>query len=670
MGRSRVCAGFLTIALILFLGVVTAPTNAAAQNLCQSGHVCVTTWQQDTGTNVGSGYSYRTGQNLSESSITYSSITSDNFGQKCSAVLDGQVYAQPLIVTDVNWKNFGTNYAIAYVVTQNDTVYAIDGTNCNVLGSASLLQNNPNQGATVMTAVDCSKVGGKSCSPVNPIIGVLGTPVISVSSDKTAGTLYIVAETQSVNSGVYTFYHFLHALDITTLSEGVGNENYGAPIQICSDANKCGSYPSASQFSSDHIQRPGLLYVPAGKNGLTYDTLYIGFSMMDGTTPPYFPNGVLVGYDATSLSDTSGRLYFQSSVGYNTTTSNGGGIWMSGAAPAFGPDANGSNWIFLTTANGTWDASSNWGDSFIKLNPATLTIPSNNGYFTPADQWYRSAWSSATQPACPAMKGEYPAGGDQDVGVGGVMLIPDSELTNWPYLAVNGEKEGGIWFYNRTTPMPSRTNACDPPHDLCNCPESTYPDHNVQTYWGAGGQFSVKVMRGGMAFWELERPSPGKSYIYGAPYGSALTQYPLCDSTQASGSIDTTTCSNEQIVSTSATFATGVTPAVSAASSTDTDAIVWAIWATGDSQSPLPTSPGLLYAFDADNVSSAPLYVSTTCPNRARIAPATKFSVPTVANGYVYVGGEQCTWKGSQCTNSGTGTFYIFTTLSNTIPCS
>ncbi len=686
----KICARLETRALAAFLNLSffagVARAMAQTQSMCNTG-VCVLTWQQDTGTDIGSGYAYRTGQNLSEATITYSSIVTDNFGQLCSVSLDGQVYAQPLIVKHVNWQNQvpPVYYDIAYVVTENDTVYAIDGTNCSILnpGGTSLLNGNPVSGNPTMSAVDCHKIGAMSkyCRTVNPIVGILGTPVIQITSGGTAGTLYVVAETQSVSGGVYTFYHFLHALDITTLAEGVGNEKFGAPVQICS--NQCGSYASATAFSLAHIQRPGLLYVPKSKigNGTGDDYIYVAFSMMDGTTPPNFPNGALIGYDATSLNDSpnSGRLYFQTSAG-GVAGSNGGGIWMSGAAPAFGPDGT-SNWIFLTTANGTWDASSNppmWGDSFLKLSPATLLVASTNGYFTPADQWYRSSWINSVDPSCPAvLTGQYPhpAGGDHDLGVGGVTLIPDGELTNWEYLAVNGEKEGGIWFYKRDIPG-GHNPACDPPSggggmNPCNCPQNQFSDPNVQTYWGPGGQYSGKPFRGGMAFWEKERPSPGQSYIYTAPYSRALTQYPLCDGISATGPIDTTHCSNS-IVSTSATFGTGVTPAVSAANSTATDAIVWAIWATGDDQSTLPTSPGVLYAFDADNVSASPLYSSTTCPNRDRIAPGTKFSVPTVANGYVYVGAEQCTWSSStnMCSNDETGTFYIFTSLSNTIPCS
>jgi hypothetical protein len=655
----NLCAS--SVLLILFLGIVTAPLGALTQSLCQTGHVCVTTWQQDTGTDIGSGYSYRTGQNLSESVITASSITTDTFGKLCSANLDGQVYAQPLVVTDVNWRGLGTNYDIVYVVTENDTVYAIDSSNCNVLntGGTSLLVGNFT-GQPTMSAVDCSKVGGTLCSPINPIIGILGTPVISISSDKTAGTLYVVAQMQSVSGGAYTYYHFLHALDITTLNEGVTNENYGAPIQICSDANLCGSSLSASSFSQAHIQRPGLLYVPSSLNGLSHDMLYVAFSMMDGTTPPDFPNGVMVGYNASSLSDTTGRLYFQTSAGNGSFTSSGGGIWMSGAAPAFGPDANSSStgnyWIYLTTANGTWDGSSNWGDSMLKLSPTTLTVPSSNGYFTPADQYFRSAWGSSGAKCT--------NGGDVDFGPAGVTLLPNGELANWPQLAISGDKLGGLWFYDRTSPG-GHNSACDPPHSICTCLYSGgYTDGNVQTYWTGSGQTTEDVVRGGLAYWDSDPvSSPGQSYIYAAPYQSPgtnyLTRYPLCALTTATTPIDTAHCTPAVLAST-VSFPTGATPTVSAASSTATEAIVWAISSPGAVQKPLPTTPGVLYAFDAVTVTTI-LYSSNTCSARDRIAPGTKFSVPTVANGKVFVGAEQCAWDGSKCLNAGTGgTFYIF----------
>ena len=89
----------------------------------------VTTWHNDVG---------RTGQNISETTLTQSNVTENKFGKVCSSVpLDGMVYSQPLIVTNVLFQGQSTAKTIAYVATQNDSVYVIDATNCTIL--------NPNQ---------------------------------------------------------------------------------------------------------------------------------------------------------------------------------------------------------------------------------------------------------------------------------------------------------------------------------------------------------------------------------------------------------------------------------------------------------------------------------------------------------------------------------------------
>ena len=152
--RVRLC---VSVVLLTFF-VAVATTSSSAQ-LCPAGTVCVTTWQNDT---------YRTGDNLSESKITTSSIQSDNFGQLCSVQnLDGQVYAQPLVVTNVAFQNQGT-FDVVYVVTENDTLYAINaipqngnGT-CQVLGSLPFLTttNLPTYGRS---AVPCAAIDGPDC---------------------------------------------------------------------------------------------------------------------------------------------------------------------------------------------------------------------------------------------------------------------------------------------------------------------------------------------------------------------------------------------------------------------------------------------------------------------------------------------------------------------------
>ena len=84
-------------------------------------HVNVTTWHNDNG---------RTGQNTNEATLKPGSGSVDKatFGKICSYKvadgLDGQVYAQPLVVWDS-----ANNRNVVYVVTMNDSIYAFDGTN-------------------------------------------------------------------------------------------------------------------------------------------------------------------------------------------------------------------------------------------------------------------------------------------------------------------------------------------------------------------------------------------------------------------------------------------------------------------------------------------------------------------------------------------------------------
>jgi len=230
-----------------------------------------------------------------------------------------------------------------------------------LLGPVPLLQNNfPNQ--PVMSPVSCTNIGGGGCGTIANTIGVLGTPVMNIDGTGTSGTLYVVAEMQSGDpQHGFTYYHFLHALEITTLAEGIGNEKFNAPIQVC--AGGCGKYTSASSFSHDHIQRPGLLYATKSQTGLANDTVYVAFSMMDASTFPY-PNGAIFGYNASNLSSgTPYPFYFQSSNGNGHSLSYGGGIWQGAAAPAFGVDSSGAGFMYFKTGDGTFgfsDSIQNW----------------------------------------------------------------------------------------------------------------------------------------------------------------------------------------------------------------------------------------------------------------------------------------------------------------------
>jgi hypothetical protein len=99
----------LCVLAVLLAGLLLFAATPATAQLCSTG-VCVTTWQQDT-PSLCAGCAYRTGANLSEGQLTSNTIQNDNFGLLCSAQLDGQVYAQPLVVSNVTIGGTRYNYS-------------------------------------------------------------------------------------------------------------------------------------------------------------------------------------------------------------------------------------------------------------------------------------------------------------------------------------------------------------------------------------------------------------------------------------------------------------------------------------------------------------------------------------------------------------------------------
>lgn len=579
---------WLRFALSLFVTIL-AIGNLAGTAPAQ---VNVTTWHSDT---------LRTGQNTNETILAPGNLVSGNFGQLCAAALDGQVYAEPLVLSNITFQ--GTQYAsLVYVVTQMNTLYVINGTPpapgnpCTVVASLSL--NPPGQ-----YAADCNYLGGEKCQTIAPSVGALGTPVIQ-SVPNSNGTLYVVTETQNTQPPAMpqSWYHYLHAVNLDQLAELTG------PVRIF-PPTPAFIVPQASYWSRHHIQRPGLL--------LVNNYLYLAFSMMDGNVPLF--SGAIYRYDVTNL--TAQPVYFATTPDMARA---GGGVWQGAAGLAYGPDESGNSYIYFNTGNGTWDGNTNWGDSFVKLDPNSMTVAN---YFTPADQAYRACLS--------------PTYIDLDFGSGGVMLTPST--SNWQYLAISGDKEGGIWMMDPGSPGKFNQGQCPTGCNACSPQMQNMSNQNLQTVW----LNNSPIIHNTAAYWN--------NYIYIAPRHSAIIQYQLCNDSGSGqplcGNPVTATNSLGKTVTTNF----GATPVVSASGESG-DGILWLI--SGDSAAE-STYTGQLYAFDA--VSMSQLYVTSgngsPCPQVDTLAPATKFSVPTVANGYVYLGTQEILQNG---VNNGAGTFYIF----------
>jgi hypothetical protein len=492
----------------------------------------------------------RTGQNLDETILTPTNVNMSNFGKLFAYPVDGPVFAQPLYVPGVTISGQGV-HNVAYVVTENDGVYAFDadGLSSTPLWYVSLI--NPAQG---ITSVPCGDMA-QSCN-VYPNDGITGTPVI----DPIGGTMYVVAQT--LENGVA--YQRLHAFDITS-----GAEKFGGPTVIQ------GSVPTNNgtlAFDPQHnLPRPGLL--------LLNNLVYLSWA---GDT-----HGWLMSYDSTTLQQ----------LAIIATTPNGslGGLWGSGG----GVSSDGTD-IFVETGDGTFDLTSggsDFGDTVAKLDPNTLQVLD---YFTPMDQNCRRL-------------------NDMDLGSAGPMLLPTQPGAYPNEIVVSGK--GGYSACNGTSGSDNSPIYLVDKDDLGGYNGSTGPDLDIQTIEGAAYGYHSNP-----AYWQ----GPTASYVYLAGFiswqgsGDYLKQYSL-----TSGLLSTTPFAQSANL-----FVIGATPSVSANGTTN--GIVWSQERQNILSATTNISPAILYAFDATNVANT-FYSSTQAGSRDQAGPATKFEVPTIANGKVYL---------------------------------
>lgn len=338
----------------------------------------------------------RTGHNLNETELTPTLVSGGQFGKLFSQTVDGLVYAQPLYVPNVYIPSKGT-HNVVYVATEHDSIYAWDadnntGSNSNPLWQTSFI--NPSKGITTISSNDVNCPDG-----VIPEIGITSTPVIDV----TTNTIYVLAEGKENGS----FFHRLHALDITT-----GAEKFGGPVVIAGSVPGTGAGSSGGTLTFDplmHLNRPGLL--------LTAGNLFIAWAS-NCDNPPF--HGWIMSYSAATLK--------QIAIWATTPNGDGGGTWMSGGGMA--ADGNGS--VYFATANGTFDTSGtpvDFGDSAIRMT-LSGSGPTVADYFTPYNQGNLES-------------------GDIDVASGGPLLLPDQPGPH-PKELIQVGKEGSIYVIDRT----------------------------------------------------------------------------------------------------------------------------------------------------------------------------------------------------------------------------
>jgi hypothetical protein len=340
----------------------------------------------------------RTGQNLNEVTLTPANVNSTKFGKLGEFTVDGKVDAQPLYLS--NLMIGGQKKNVLYVATEHGTVYAFDADSINGTTSASLWK-----ASTVGSGETTSDSRG--CLQVSPEIGITATPVI----DRTRNAIYVIAMSKN-SAGNY--FQRIHALDLTT-----GAELFGGPKTITATYPGTGDNSSAGNVVFDpkqYKERPGLLEI----NGAIYTTWASHCDIR-----PY--TSWVIAFSANTLAQTS--------VFNLVPNGSGGGLWMSGAAPAADSAGN----IFFLAGNGTFEttltaqgfpSNKDCGNCFVKLSTGSGLALAD--YFTPQNT---VAESNA----------------DQDLGSGGTLLLPDMKDAGGTtrHLALGGGKDSTVYVADR-----------------------------------------------------------------------------------------------------------------------------------------------------------------------------------------------------------------------------
>jgi hypothetical protein len=371
------------------LGNATSNAATLTVNPAPAATTDVLTYHNDIG---------RTGQNLTETTLTTSNVTSAKFGKLGFYSVDGLVDAEPLYASSVSVPSNGT-HNLLIVPTENDSVYAFDADSGTTIWQITTLK-------TGEVASD-----NRGCGQVSPKIGVTSTPVIDRTQGPN-GAIYVVAMSKD---GSGNYHQRLHALDLA-----LGTELFSGPVDISATYPGTGDNSNGTSVVFDpkqYKERAALLLL----NGV----IYTGWASHCDDRPY---TGWIMGYNETTLAQTN--------VLNITPNGNEGAIWMAGAGLAADSSAN----IYFLDANGEFDATVNslgfpsegdYGNAFMKLS-------TTGNQLAVADYFEMDNEASEN-------------GSDTDLGSGGTIVLPDltdGSGNTW-HLAVGAGKDSNLYVVNR-----------------------------------------------------------------------------------------------------------------------------------------------------------------------------------------------------------------------------
>jgi len=307
---------------------------------------------------------------------------------------------------------------------------------------------------------------------------------------------------------------------------------------------------------------------------LSNGVVYVAWASHEDHDPYH---GWVIGFSASTLAPVANAVFNSTPNQVGTLSYSRGGIWMGGGAPAVDSSGN----LFFITGNGTFDVNtggSNYGDSVVKLSASGgLSVAD---YFTPLDQASLDA-------------------NDTDFGSGAATVLVDQPSSPVAHLLIGGGKQGNLFLLNRDN-LGKFSGSANNVVQAINLGNSIFA---TPVFW----QNNLYVAGVGTLKQFAFNTSTGK--FGGAPFSQSATSYGF----------------------------PGATPSLSSLGATN--AIIWAL---DNTLYCTPQSPGcgatVLHAYDATNLATELWNSSQAAANRDQAGHAVKFTVPTVANGKVYVG--------------------------------
>ena len=526
----------------------------------------------------------RTGVNSHEYALTVASVSSGQFQKIFSYPVNGQVYAQPLIVPRVKDIN-GTTRNLLVVVTMHNILHVFDADAMLAppasspvelaqipLGTPVPFNFMPMAYTDAMLGIQLPGPSIPSTPSNNPgyynifpEIGAASTPVV----DTTTMRLYVVNKSLA-GPGVFRFQ--LWCFNLTNLANPVISPS---PVTIAGSVQGSGAGSVNNVLGFDpkmHLQRPALL--------LSQGSIYIAFGSHQDT-PPF--HGWIFRYDANTLQ--------QQNIWSSTPLGGGGGIWQAGSGLA----SDDIGRVYAMTGNGIVASDvlpPSLAQSFVQLSPTLGYL----GSYTPTDATTKGTASD-----------------DIDLGSSGPVLLPNTGVL------IGAGKDGQLYLLDRNTFLGMR--------QIFQASQSEDGGHLAHT--------GFHHVHGSPVAW---RNSPSTVQVYLWAERDNLRRFSWSDATATF--VPTAAMQLSTIKTPSGSFfhptnMPGGILSLSSNGSTQGTAVLWAAHETKDDGLTAIVG-GTLRAFNAEDITME-LWNSDQNFNRDGLGLFSKNGPPTVANGRVYM---------------------------------